>query len=56
MVTQISIAPKHRPVGILQMELAIVTGRDPHKITHIAGKYPLLKEENVVVYGIRVWD
>lgn len=38
------------------MELAVLTGRGPHQITQVAGKYPLLKEENVVVYGIRVWD
>ncbi len=38
------------------MELAILTGRGPERITKIAGKAPLLKEENVVVYGIRVWD
>ena len=38
------------------MELAILTGRGPEKITRIAGKYPLLKDEDVVVYGIRVWD
>ena len=38
------------------MELAILTGRGPHKITHIGNKYPLIKEENVVVYGIRAWD
>jgi len=38
------------------MELAILTGRGPEKITKIAGKYPLLKDEDVVVYGIRAWD
>jgi arginase len=38
------------------MELAVLTGRGPHKITRIAGKYPLLGEEDVVVYGIRAWD
>ena len=38
------------------MELAILTGRGPEKITRIAGKYPLLKDEDVVVYGIRAWD
>jgi arginase len=38
------------------MELAILTGRGPYKISKVAGKYPLLKEENVVVYGIRAWD
>jgi arginase len=38
------------------MELAILTGRGPQQITHIGNKYPLIKEENVVVYGIRAWD
>ena len=38
------------------MELAILTGRGPEKIVRIAGKYPLLKDEDVVVYGIRAWD
>lgn len=38
------------------MELAILTGRGPEKITRIAGKYPLLKDKDVVVYGIRAWD
>jgi arginase len=38
------------------MELAVLTGRGPEKITGIAGKYPLLKEEDVVVYGIRAYD
>ncbi len=38
------------------MELSILTGRGPHKITQMAGKYPLLKEEDVVVYGIRAWN
>ena len=38
------------------MELAILTGRGPERITRIAGKYPLLKDEEVVVYGIRDWE
>ena len=38
------------------MELAILAGRGPEKITKIAGKYPLLKDEDIVVYGIRAWD
>lgn len=36
--------------------LAVLTGRGPEKITHMAGKYPLLKDEDIVVYGIRAWD
>lgn len=38
------------------MELAILTGRGPDVITRIAGKYPLLPDTDVVVYGIRAWD
>lgn len=38
------------------MELAILTGRGPERITRIAGTASLLKEEDVVVYGIRAWD
>lgn len=38
------------------MELAVLTGRGPERITRIAGKYPLLRDEEVVVYGIRAWD
>lgn len=38
------------------MELAVLTGRGPEKIVRIAGKYPLLEDEDVVVFGIRAWD
>jgi arginase len=38
------------------MELAILTGHGPDKIVRIAGKYPLLQDSDVVVYGIRAWD
>ncbi|NPE08911.1 MAG: arginase family protein [Asgard group archaeon] len=38
------------------MELAVLTGRGPDKITRIAKKYPLLEEKNILVYGIRAWD
>jgi arginase len=38
------------------MELAILTGRGPDRIVRIAGKYPLLQDRDVVVYGIRAWD
>ena len=38
------------------MELAVLIGHGPERITRVAGKYPLLKEEDVVVYGIRAWD
>jgi len=38
------------------MELAVLTGRGPERTTRIAGKAPLLKEKDIVVYGIRAWD
>ncbi|NOQ43092.1 MAG: hypothetical protein GQ560_01380 [Dehalococcoidia bacterium] len=38
------------------LELAVLTGRGPEKIVRITGKYPLLKDEDVVVFGIRAWE
>ncbi|MCB2148405.1 MAG: arginase family protein [Deltaproteobacteria bacterium] len=50
-------SPETSPSGDpADMELSIVTGRGPRGITHVAGKFPLLKEEDIVVYGIRAWD
>ena len=50
-------SPETSPTGDpADMELAVLTGRGPHEITHVAGKYPLLEEEDVVVYGIRARD
>jgi len=50
-------SPETSPSGDpADMELAVLTGRGPERITRIAGKYPLLKDEEVVVYGIRAWD
>ena len=50
-------SPETSPSGDpADMELAILTGRRPERITRIAGKYPLIKDEEVVVYGIRAWD
>jgi arginase len=50
-------SPETSPGGDpADMELAILTGRGPERITGIAGKYPLIKDEDVVVYGIRAWD
>ena len=50
-------SPETSPSGDpADMELAILTGRGPERITRIAGKYPLLKDDEVVVYGIRAWD
>ena len=50
-------SPETSPSGDpADMELAILTGRGPERITRIAGKYPMIKDEDVVVYGIRAWD
>ena len=50
-------SPETSPSGDpADMELSIVTGRGPRQITHVADKYPLLKDEDIVVYGIRAWD
>jgi arginase len=50
-------SPETSPSGDpADMELAILTGRGPERITRIAGNYPLIKDEEVVVYGIRAWD
>ena len=50
-------SPETSPSGDpADMELAILTGRGPERITRLAGKYPLIKDEEVVVYGIRAWD
>ena len=38
------------------MELAVLTGRGAEAIVRAAGKYPLLQDDEVVVYGIRAWD
>ncbi len=37
-------------------ELAFVTGRGPEEITRLFEKYPLIADEDVVVYGIREPD
>jgi len=38
------------------MELAVLTGRGPEQLTHFGGRYPMLADRDVVVYGIRAWD
>jgi arginase len=38
------------------MELAVLTGRGNEKIVNISSKSPLLKDNDVVVYGIRAYD
>ena len=50
-------SPETSPSGDpADMELAILTGRGPERITRIAGKFPMIKDQEVVVYGIRAWD
>ena len=50
-------SPETSPSGDpADMELAVITGRGPEEIVGIAGKPPLLEDEDVVVYGIRAWD
>jgi arginase len=50
-------SPETSPSGDpADMELAILTGRGPERITRIAGNFPLIRDEDVVVYGIRAWD
>jgi arginase len=38
------------------MELAVLTGRGPQELTHIAGRFPMLQDRDVVVFGIRARD
>jgi arginase len=38
------------------MELAVLTGRGGEAIVRAAGKDPLLRDDEVVVYGIRAWN
>jgi arginase len=38
------------------MELAVLTGRGAEQITHAGERYPILHDDDVVVYGIRAWD
>ena len=50
-------SPETSPSGDpADMELAILTGRGPERITRMAGQFPLLKDDEVVVFGIRAWD
>lgn len=46
--------PSAEPNGeVASMELAIVTGREPAALADLDGKRPLIKEEDVVVFGYR---
>jgi len=38
------------------LELAVLTGRGPEEITCVAGKRPMLRDEDVIAYGIRERD
>ncbi len=35
------------------IELAVITGRGPQQVTEFFGKYPLVSEEDVIIYGYR---
>jgi arginase len=46
--------PEAEPSGeAASMELALVTGRGPEVLTDLEGRRPLLRDEDVVVYGYR---
>jgi arginase family enzyme len=49
--------PEAEPTGeAASMELALVTGRGPDLITDLEGRRPLLRDEDVVVFGYRDAD
>jgi arginase len=46
--------PEAEPTGeAASMELALVTGRGPELVTDLEGRRPLLRDEDVVVFGFR---
>jgi arginase len=46
--------PEAEPAGeAASMELALVTGRGPDLVTDLEGRRPLLRDEDVVVFGFR---
>jgi arginase len=46
--------PEAEPTGeAASMELALITGRGPDLITNLEGRRPLLRDEDVVVFGFR---
>jgi arginase len=46
--------PEAEPTGeAASMELALVTGRGPDLVTDLEGRRPLLRDEDVVVFGFR---
>ena len=46
-------SPTGEPADI---ELAVLTGRGPEKLVNLFGKQPLLKEDDVIIYGYREPD
>jgi arginase len=46
--------PEAEPSGeVASMELALVTGRGPELLTNLEGRHPLVRDEDVVVFGFR---
>jgi arginase len=46
--------PEANPNGqAASMDLALATGRGPHVVTSIEGRRPLVRDEDVVVFGLR---
>jgi arginase len=49
--------PEAEPTGeAASMELALITGRGPELVTDLEGRRPLLRDEDVVVFGFRDAD
>jgi arginase len=47
-------SPESEPNGeVASMELAVVTGRDPAALADLDGRRPLVREQDVVVFGFR---
>jgi arginase len=47
-------SPRAEPNGeVASMELAILTGREPAVLADLDGRRPLVREEDVVVFGVR---
>jgi arginase len=47
-------SPASEPNGeVASMELAVVTGREPAALADLEGRRPLVREEDVVVFGVR---
>jgi arginase len=50
-------SPESEPSGeVASMDLAVVTGREPSVLSDLDGKRPLVREEDVVVFGFRDGD